>query len=271
MAAPLFLPQGEHLYHYTAAAKLAMILHSGRLRLGPYAGTRDPRENLQWHSSYSAPEDARERWPDWDMFAMSAQIDEEIRHRAKLTCLTLDRRSDDPQADMFARGYGRARMWEQYADEHRGAVLVFDRAALDEAVRSRLSGKGPLFSGPVQYRDHEWDHSMALSFDLEQLMEPDGMATAVEAVVTRHHRSLFFGKNCDWATEQEYRYVVLTDAPYEEVDIRNSVVGLVLGMYYPEHEESVLRYRLEQVGLSDIPLMKMNWFNGLPICFPAHH
>jgi hypothetical protein len=40
-------------------------------------------------------------------------------------------------------------------------------------------------------------------------------------------------------------------------------------MDFSEHETSVLRYRLDGIGLRDIAVMKMGRGNGLPFPFPT--
>jgi hypothetical protein len=42
-------------------------------------------------------------------------------------------------------------MWEQYAEDHAGACLIFDRDQLLEAVRQDLGRRGSYREGPVKY------------------------------------------------------------------------------------------------------------------------
>jgi hypothetical protein len=265
------LEPGENfLYHYTSAATLALILDSGKLRLGPYSQTRDPRENKEWLASFSATENEDLSPDSWDMFSALSSLDAAIRQRAKLACLTLDQPNSSVLAFHSARGYGRARMWEQYADNHRGAVLIFRHESLDQAVENSL-GQHVRFQGPVTYSDDEWHVDRAMRFRVQDTRTPEALALAAEATIKSHGAELFFGKNIDWATEREYRYVVLSDEPAEFVPIKESLAGIVVGMDFPPQEASVLRYRLEKLGCPGMHLAQLRWHNGRPMALPYLH
>lgn len=262
-------PGDDYLYHYTSPSTLAIILDGGSLRLGPYAATRDPRENMQWFSGFSAGEGVDIRPEAWDIFAVSQTVDAAIRQRTKLACLTLDRPASMPWSGEHARGYGRARMWEQYADRHQGAVLIFDRQALDTSVTEELVDHDYLFMGPVQYSDEAVDIARALHFRVEETLAPETLTAAADAVIAKHGETLFFGKNMDWLTESEYRYVVVSDSPAEFVPIKSSLRAIVVGMDYPDHEASVLRVRLERLGLPALHVARCYWRNGQPTAGPT--
>jgi hypothetical protein len=69
------------------------------------------------------------------------------------------------------RGYGRARMWEQYAERRAGVCLCFDREKLVNAARTHLV---EVEAGPVTYRPGGFAMSPARlvpHFDLWPLMK----------------------------------------------------------------------------------------------------
>jgi hypothetical protein len=37
--------------------------------------------------------------------------------------------------NIWGRGFSRPRMWQQYGDNYRGVCMIFDRAALQRALR----------------------------------------------------------------------------------------------------------------------------------------
>jgi hypothetical protein len=267
---PLFADLGpgeSYLYHYTSASTLALILDGGSLRLGPYSNTRDPRENKEWWSSFTATDGEDVSPETWDIFEVSRTLDAAIRQRAKLACLTLDRQPSSFSVTHLTRGYARARMWEQYADQHRGAVLIFDRDRLDAAVERTL-GHQVLFHGEVQYSDEGTELGLVMRFCVRDTRNPTALRAAADMVIKSHGRSLFFGKNTDWLTECEYRYVAVSDKAEEFVPIKDSLVALVVGMDYPSHEGSVLGYRLERLGVPELPVAQLMWFNGSPSPVP---
>jgi len=260
-------PGEDYLYHYTSAAILDLILRGGSLRLGPYAGTRDPRENLAWHPGFSAAEDVDSSPEVFDMASVSEELDRAIRQRARMTCLTIDYASDAP-FDSFSRGWGRARMWDQYADRHRGAVLMFERSALDRNMQEALGPKGPFFAAPVVYADEPLNTTHELHFDVGRVLA-GGLDKLADEVVQEHGRSLFFGKNTDWQTESEYRYLVLSDGEEEFVPVGDALVGVVLGMDFPPDERPLVRSRLRELGRPELPVVAARWHNGMPLLVPS--
>lgn len=55
--------------------------------------------------------------------------------------------------DFILPGYCHPRMWDQYAEKHRGLCLVFDGAKLETRIRRELGGKSQIFHGRVSYVD----------------------------------------------------------------------------------------------------------------------
>ena len=127
----------ELLFHYTSRESLRTILESGNLRLNTLDRINDPRERSEWIADKIVI-------PPGDITAHSlagqdevlGQIDTVLRLGARVARLTSDRaRSSELAASTyFHRGWGRARMWEQYGQQRQGAVLVFDKMALIESI-----------------------------------------------------------------------------------------------------------------------------------------
>jgi hypothetical protein len=264
-------PGEEYLYHYTRSETLAIILSgSCSLRLSPYGNSRDPREYMPWYPGFSAEADVDSSPANFDLLAVCADLDRHWRQRAKMACLTLDHSAPEVRFESPSRGWGRARMWEQYADRHRGAVLMFDRGRLDGAMSSALAGKGNYYFGDVDYTD-EPQFAITGSSSLLTVGKilDRGAASVAEQYIEQEGQSLYFRKNRDWASEAEYRYVIVNDSHYEHVPVRSSLVAIIIGMEYPEHEKKVLRHRLEAAGSPDLPVASAAWQNGSPTLLPS--
>ena len=259
-------PGERYLYHYTSAESLARILDAGTLRLGPYANTNDPRENREWFPSMSMGPDFDEVATGFDFFRMGRDVGSALRRRASLACLTMDR-TPTGFGSSFGRGWGRPRMWSQYADAHRGACLIFDHAALDAAITRHFPPGTRIFRGEVVYSE-DFDSARSLHVRAEDMVERGAEAVA-DALIATWGADLFFEKNVDWSTESEYRFVVFTDAPVEFVEIRTSLRGIVVGMDVPAHELSVLRTRTARLGRPELPVAHAQWRNGAPVLLPA--
>jgi hypothetical protein len=200
------------LFHYTGAEKLALILTSQRLWLSPYSAMRDPRENNTWRPGLSLGDGLDPN--SFDAQALWEELDAAVRQRAKLVCFTMDRPEHEYSFSGTSRGWARARMWEQYAERHRGAVLVFDHDKLDEIMTTQIDGR--VHKGPVRYLDGYWSMDAFRGLMVEDLLERGCVAVADE-IIEKHGDDLYFEKDVDWASEFEYRFVTVSEADHEEV------------------------------------------------------
>lgn len=257
-----------YLYHYTSAQSLAKILDSASLRFGPYGSTNDPRESKAWLPSFSVP-DGREV-SDEEFALLLDQADLQLRGAVHLGCFTLDRQPSSLGVGHHWRGFGRARMWDQYAVKHEGACLVFDFRRLTDAVELALQETCSLSlrRGKVNYIDEDLGLTR-LNFSLSDLDE-QGIDSACKQYLELHWRELLLTKNSDWATENEYRYLILgasNDAIF--VPIRSALVALVLGDAFPSTEASVLALRLARLQCATAPAVAIcHWRNGVPYAYP---
>jgi hypothetical protein len=117
---------GALMCHYTRAeTAFARILPTRQLLMNPYSKMRDPFENkspvFRWVSSRG--EDER----DAELRVLAAVLDGISRSRDAYCLLSLtegDHRPGDSFERPFRCPWARARMWEQYAENHAGACLV---------------------------------------------------------------------------------------------------------------------------------------------------
>ncbi|WP_456825318.1 DUF2971 domain-containing protein [Cellulomonas sp. P5_E12] len=256
-----------YFYHYTRAERLRQILDGGRLRMGPYASTNDPRETKAWYPSLSVPDDEADLAQDEHMRLM-ADLDGRLRGRAKVLCLTRDAEPRDELDAIFQfrRGYARARMWDQYGDRHAGACLVFDRRRLHSTIVEVSAPAVPRF-GNVRYENRPVGPTGRFNFDLAALRR-NGVEAEADTFLREHTRELFFHKNTDWESEQEFRYVVVDDRPELFVPIWSSLVAVVLGDAHDADQLPAIR-RHTAVAQSDIAVAVCRWQNGAPNPLPA--
>lgn len=181
------------------------------MRLNPLDRMNDPRGRMEWMAdNVVLPPGGVSLELLQDQDEVVGQIDLLLRLAARIACLT-DDRSRDPYGDesaLFHRGWARARMWEQYARQHTGAVLVFEKYEFIEAMdEERQVRHGDVFSpSPVKYADRR------LSIPVEGYFETiDRIYGAIDNLTSNGHSlgDLFFVKNLDWAAETEFRIVVV--------------------------------------------------------------
>jgi len=158
-------------------------------------------------------------------------------------------------------------MWQDYADRHRGACIVFDALALCRAIQD-AAGEAQLHSGDVEYVS-DWSAGVPeIALPLVNPYSRSAFNTVVDQKIKDRHRDLFFRKNDDWATENEHRFVVVDDRKELLADIREALVGVAIGMDFPPQEASVLQYRLNKIGRPSLPVKQVKWPGGRPIVEP---
>lgn len=250
-------PEGL-LAHYTkSSAVFEQILPTHKLRLSPYRLMRDPIENkdilpsIAWHGD--PPEVDR----------AIADVYAQLRHardRMRVLSFTHDAEVRD-EYPTFDCCWSRPRMWEQYADVHRGACLLFDRPALERAIHDTWPHERT-YLGNVTYTREGIATSAVRTLIDQRIFEGGTLAHAIAEYVEQHHDALFFLKSDDFATEYEYRVVVAAgDSDDACIGYRDALIGVVLGERFPAWQRSAAGAACSDLG---IKLGRMHWENGRP-------
>lgn len=244
---------GGWLGHYTTAATaFEHILPSGQLRLSPYSLMRDPAENKDLIPSTAFAGDRPTATEDWGatVFAIN-----EYRDRVRLLSLTADVVGMDSRHKRFGSCWARPRMWEHYAEAHRGVCLVFDQAALVSAVEAAFGEQ--VVVGRVEYTPAGIAGSEMHTIVDERIFDSDLRANAVRDYVEKNQHDLFFLKTDDWQSEHEFRAALLeVDTDYAFVDHEQSLRAIVVGERFPEWQLSGVRELCDKAG---VELHKAFW------------
>jgi hypothetical protein len=246
---------GQLLYHYTSrGAAFEHIVPSLSLRLSRLATMRDPIENKDWAEQLLIPL----AWPEGDVDKLQSLVTDTLR-TTKILSFTLDRPLKPGVSEAHAWGYARPRMWEQYAENHRGVCLVFDRGTVHERMLAQLGAVNDAFAGEVTYSDTPLaGHSAARSLDATRLQtEGDGdVESGLRAHLREHVDELFFRKLEDWKTEEEFRYVLLD---CNDRDVVAPIAGLravIVGERLPAWQlAGAARVCVD----AQVELLKMTW------------
>ena len=224
-------------------------MHTG-FRLSVLASMNDPRESKDWilHTVRSKSGATVDR----------KALDEAVagyKRKVRIGAFCRDQPSTSDN-EPSVRGYGRPRMWAQYADNHRGVCIVLDRGRLDQAIRRKYPDHGDSWvrDGEVEYvTSYNDPASIAIEY------REGGVQACVTEYFTRYGGSLFFTKHVDWRDENEFRWVYFdadesgtgsTGNELSYVDIRGSVVGLVLGGDYENSHLPIARMFAEYFRLN---------------------
>ena len=267
---PLYDPEA-HLAHYTTAeAAFAKILPSGRLRMNPYRRMRDPLENkeLIFNSVGGWGNSAEISFGD-----LQGAI-RRVRDAMRILSFTQGQErtsTDHLDAALFRCSWARPRMWEQYAENHSGVCLVFDRARLVEAIRYELARVGSYWDREVVYNlgGFATSDAAAIDYDPTQGLSIEE-AVAVHAVT--YAQEFFFLKTEDWASEREYRFVLepaSTDPdPADErphfVSFADALRYVLVGERFSLWQSDSAQRISEAAGAE---LRFMDWEHGFPVPF----
>lgn len=258
---------GRYLFHYTTLESfLGHILPSRRLRFSPFSAVNDPREAKDWLCSIRVDTDVP---LPWDVIDAAQNFTALLKKSAKVLCFTRDDPLLDPQrvAHLYGRGYAHPRMWDRYADRHRGVCLAFDVVKLGDEIAASVADRGRLVSRWVTYDDMPTAEVDAFTISARAVLEL-GWEAAMSQHFDLHHGALYFYKSTDWATEFEFRWVLLSshNDEYEFVDLRSSLSAVIFGEAYPTDSIPMVRNLLAD---SPVIFAHMTHRNGHPLPLPA--
>lgn len=145
-----------YVAHYTRAdTALEHVLPNGTLRLGPLTATNDPRETKTWVFAVGgSPKSIAESEELRRLSKRNGEYTQLLKRGCKVLCVSCDA-PNAQKLKVTERCYGKARMWAQYAENHQGLCLVFDKALLAETIAESLGSRGKLVSGEVTYWDFD--------------------------------------------------------------------------------------------------------------------
>ena len=125
----------QYLFHYTAYPSALNILLSHQLRLGSLEKMNDPLEFEDHHGQplmyqgERSEEEYEETVCDYEV-AVS-----EKEKSVRFASFSMDRY---PCCNNFSKGWARSRMWAQYADNHKGVCLIFDKDKIIKTFKKRI-------------------------------------------------------------------------------------------------------------------------------------
>jgi hypothetical protein len=179
-------------------------------------------------------------------------------------CFSEDSAGADPRS-LLHRGWAHPRMWAQYAGDHTGVCLFFDKRALERQMRAVLTEHGTYYGGPVIYTNDPPRpvRGVGLPFDVDyEAIRRKGFDTAVRDHLDHHWSVLFRTKLLDWADEHEYRFIVYSrDEDPLDVPIHDALVAVCVGWKFHDVYKPSLRALCEQLS---IPALQCTWDNGFP-------
>jgi hypothetical protein len=256
-------PGDQLLYHYTSAdTAFDYILPTGTLRMNSYRSMRDPLENKDIHKLLRFTDGTE---PPGLTLLEAQELVGDIRDQMRIVCLTMDANGyQDDEIQAFGRGYARARMWEHYANRHRGVCLAFSAKCMTETFYEELKKFGAASEAPVTYTMGGFAVSPARLIDAKDLGDRDPARMLTDHVMA-HHTDLWALKLSDWDSEYEYRFVVFVPtAPLGEA-IHVSFVDCLRAIVLGECFDPALLDRARQLAMDlRVGLCQIDWDGGRP-------
>jgi Protein of unknown function (DUF2971) len=253
----------ELLCHYTRAdTALDHLLPSRRLRMNSFRRMRDPLENKELHKMLRFADAAE---PDGFSLEEAQKLVGDLRGQMRILSMTTDAAGyEDTEIRAFGRAYARPRMWEQYAEDHRGVCLAFSKNCMIGPFYERSKCFGVASCSPVRYTRGGFAVSPARLIDPKRITEL-GAETSLTKHVLEHHEDLWFLKLSDWDSEYEYRFLVFapTVARDEPIDVPfgDCLKAVILGEHFDPARLSQARQLATELG---VRLCSLEWGSGRP-------
>ena len=240
-------------YHYTTRdTAIQHVLYNRTLKLSKFKYVNDPRENKL--DGFSFP--VIDHDDGSITIERSPSIGEASRlltSRTLVLCMSKDPR-DASSHGIRRRGFRKQRMWAQYAGNHTGVCLAFDRLKLEAAIAQQIDAKGHLFFGDVDYDDGFKTPHEAFSLDPREV-KTRGLDDILREKVQAYHRYFFFLKDPDWSNECEWRSVFYGESEQElYIEFRDSLVAVFLGADFPEAYDRTI---VESISDLEIEVTKL--------------
>ncbi len=159
-------------------------------------------------------------------------------------------------------------MWEQYAENHAGACLVFDRELLAETLTSALAGFEDTIAQEISYSDvplpeHGAAHTLVAA-TLAEAGEGD-IEQGMRMHLRDHAPELFFRKLKDWTTEHECRYLILGDhSPGRSISYGDALRAVIVGERFPPWQ---ILGAANVCSAADAELRQIQWGASPPSVF----
>ena len=252
------------LYHYTTLDSACKIINSNSLRLSSLSKTNDPLEFLNPKLFVFDSEIDRR-----DKIYKDLKLSLEERKRfVRFFCFSIDsdfNKNEDRHCqtfhnNYFLKGWARNRMWVQYAENHKGVCLVFDKENFIKQFNlQKTDGVEILKPQKINYTNNFED----LENDMTNITsEIIGKTNFRNFFLDNDRKKYIFQKCEDYRDENEYRFALIDrniknkdDEKY--VDFGTSLKAVILGQNFSQKKKLELPQNVSQ--------FQINWECGYPI------
>lgn len=247
------------IYHYTNK-KIAInkILGKNNFLFSQNKNFNDPKENKIWFNS----RDDNQHF-EWNDFFRKFQENIQIASFTKDNLYEKNKYINSIGVLYPGRGFNHPRMWAQYADNHHGVCLAFDK----NKIENELIRNNSIF----QYYCGEIEYVPSLFYKIEDekiynsyfFDTKDKLKSNIDLILEKTEKGripFFFRKMLDWKEENEYRFVIIkNNSSRLSINILDNLVAIILGWSFPESQYKKVIKLGEKYK---VHVYKMEYHNG---------
>lgn len=233
----------EYLGHYTTLDKLELILETMQLKFGNFADTNDPFENKETHVTINPPD--KTSWVD-------QIITNDTKKDFHLICSSIDNSSFNL--------INKPRMWSQYANEHKGCCIIFEKNIIDTKFKELEIQKENKYKDIINYNQKEYSTIEIKQNTAEECRTH--VRNNLSSEIWKQKEKYLFCKHKDWETENEFRYVIFQRQKQKlSINITEAIHEIYLGEKVSRLYASFIYTWLKSKGINSY---KIKWRNGHP-------
>lgn len=250
--------KNQFLFHYTKYSSALEILLGEQMRLGSLVNMNDPLEFENHHGEpitfHGNP--PNELLSSWILDKENAVTEKETVVR--LASFSIDQKSSGKYDNFLFKGWARSRMWAQYADNHKGVCLVFDKINLINNFKKAFNyDYCETFCKEVKYTNNLTPLKNALSSN-----------PPCKSLITFDKIDFLFQKCEDFRDEQEFRFLLINKKLNDTKEIvsfsiADSLCGVITGAKFPNENILTLKKAIK-CSNPNIKLFPLWWDYGMP-------
>lgn len=249
---------GQFVFHYTTYTSALGILLSQQICLGSLTNMNDPLEFQDYREgSFDYCSNNKKDQPIL-LYSEYKNAVEEKERAVRLASFSIDepiqKDCQEKCYNLLSKGWARSRMWAQYADNHKGLSLVFDREFLEIEFKGAFDTYES-FCDKVKYTNNLKPLKNALSSPCKSFLEGDKI-------------KFLFQKCQDFRDEQEFRLLLIKedlkdDKEMVSFSIEKTLCGVIMGTKFPIENRRPLQKAIECCN-PKIKLFSISWNYGMP-------
>lgn len=255
------------LYHYTSLESACKILEFNSLRLSNLLSVNDPLE-------FCRPNGFGFNGYGENIGKIMDELNQSLTERentTRLLCFCQDffcsqgdwnnEKSQNKAANFLHKGWARNRMWAQYADNHKGVCLVFDKNEFTKAF-GKIKDKNPaikiLNSKKIDYTNYLDELQSELTDEINVKNKSNDYS---HYFLDEDRLKYLFIKCEDYRDENEYRFAVINSSlksPADEfcVNFGTSLKAVIYGKRFSPNPRLSISKDIEQYTI--------DWNCGIP-------